>query len=88
MEQVIILTQAEYKALNDNIDELRERASLASNSGSKYYAGRGVQVSADEYINGLLKQIAELEEELGDKNEKLALYQDVIDGISYELNRV
>ena len=56
MEKVVILSEAEYQALQDEIHNLKI-------SKARYFDKYHNEVTANEYINGLLLQISELTEE-------------------------
>ena len=75
MEQVVILTQAEYKALNDNITDLYERLKAkdeaANNQVADIHLLNEVSICAD-IIEGLNNDIDELEGFL--EEERCAVY--------------
>ena len=96
MEKVVILSNEEFKALNDNITDLSARVAFAEAlnlqyknnkavSTSRYFSARGVEVSADEYINGLLNQIDELTREESYKDTLYCEQRDLVQRLRDDL---
>ena len=81
MENVVILSQVEYKNLLDEIFNLKNNAKCKSRYFDKYHN----EVTADEYINGLLLQISELTEEESLKDSMYCEQRDLVQRLRDDL---
>ena len=82
MENVVILSQVEYKNLLDEIFNLKNNAKCKSRYFDKYHN----EVTADEYINGLLLQISELTEEESLKDSMYCEQRDLVQRLRDDLS--
>ena len=82
MENVVILSQVEYKNLLDEIFNLKNNAKCKSRYFDKYHN----EVTADEYIDGLLLQISELTEEESLKDSMYCEQRDLVQRLRDDLS--
>ena len=83
MENVVILSQVEYKNLLDEIFNLKNNAKCKSRYFDKYHN----EVTANEYINGLLLQISELTEEECLKDSMYCEQRDLVQRLRDDLSK-
>jgi uncharacterized coiled-coil DUF342 family protein len=82
MENVVILSQAEYQALQDEIYNLK----TAVNNSNTYYFINNKPISANEYIDYLQKQNAELTEDESHKDTLYCEQRDLVERLRDDLS--